>query len=303
MTLICCGKDMPETIDDLLDDKTEIHTTFRQFAKHRAAGGEIEFLLDVARHRNIKAIYDTYIAREDLGGAACGGFDFGFDPDLDEEAFYQAYPQLRPKKPMATKPKPKARFTLVNRVFSKTKKAKKKAAIPTPPAPIAPAAPPAVKKTLNGQAFGRNGEVDEMLDLGRANNFSETDWRPLLDDASTKVKLFLDRDMLTGGNGFFASEQFGKALGAVVERLIRFNASAIVKQLGISSSNGAPSSDDFILIAALVETKLGLLFESYNSYRLKERSMRSGEKYFNSLKSTWGFEMEFWTFRNYLNRF
>jgi len=297
MTRVCCGKDMPEDIGDLIDDKTEIHAAFRQFAKHRAAGAEVEFLLDVARHRNVKAIYDTYIAREDKSGATFG-FDFGFGDEDEDEVIFQMYPHLRPKEP--AKVKPKSKFTLVNKVFSRTKKTKKKPPVPAKPiAPVAPVAPTSAPKTLNGQAFGRNGQIDDMLALGRAHNFSEADWRPMLDKAATEVELFLERDVL---EGFFRSEQFEKALVAVVERLVKFNASSIVRALSMSSGTGTPTGDDFILIAALVETKMATLLASYFN-RASQTRMQAGEKYFNSLKSTWGFEMEFWTFRNYLSRF
>ncbi|WP_415922422.1 hypothetical protein [Tateyamaria sp. SN6-1] len=298
MTLVCCGKEMPENMDDLLDDKTEIHPAFRQFAKHRAAGAEIEFLMDVARQRNIKAIYDTYIARQDhgLGGF---GFDFGFGDQDEDEVIFQMYPHLRPKEPAQVKPK--SGFTLVNKVFSRRKKTPaRRAASTTPAAPVAPAIPANAPKTLNGQAFGRNGEVDEMLALGRANNFNESDWRPLLEDAYTEVSKFLVRDNIV--TGFFKSEQFEKALQPVVERLVAPKASSILRALPISSGNGTPSSDDFILVAALAETKMATLLNAYSNKGFQTR-MQTGEKYFNSLKGTWGFEMEFWTFRNYLSRF
>lgn len=295
MTLVCCGKDMPENMDDLLDDKTEIHPAFRQFAKHRAAGAEIEFLMDVARQRNIKAIYDTYIARKDQGGGAFG-FDFGFGDQDEDEIIFQMYPHLRPKEP--TQVKPKSGFALVNKVFTRRKKTPKKRA--TPVKPVAPVAPVNAPKTLNGQAFGRQGQIDDLLALGRANNFNESDWRPLLEDAYTEVSQFLERDNIVAG--FFKSAQFEKALQAVVERLITPNASSILRALPMSSGTGTPSSDDFILIAALVETKMATLLAAYSNTASQTR-MQAGEKYYNSLKSTWGFEMEFWTFRNYLSRF
>lgn len=302
MTLICCGRDMPEELDEFVHDKTEIYQAFRQFATIRAAGFEIDFLLDVARERNVKAIYDTYIARADV--PTNDGFDFGFD-SAQMEALMERERIRKQERLERLRPQPKKKagtgFFKFNSVFARRKKAKQAVAQPERAASTAAAnvTPVVTCTTLNGQAFGRGGEIDEFLELGRANDFRESVWRPLLDTAYGNVLRFVNQNGIA--EAFVKTPEFSAALRTVVSRLMRWNASSVLRALPMSG-NGEPPSDDSQLVAALIETKMGVLLQAYNNPAANDH-LASGEMYFKGLKATWGIEMEFWTFRNYLSRF
>ena len=302
MALICCGRDMPIELEEFVHDKTEIYRAFRQFATIRAVGFEIDFLLDVARERNIKTIYDTYIARADT--PANDGLDFGFDAEqlaaLMERERIRKQERLE-RLGLKPKKKSKAGFFNVTSVFARRKK-NKPAAAQTKRAPstvVVNTTPVVTSTTLNGQAFGRNGQIDEFLALGRANNFRESVWRPLLETAYGKVLGFVDDNDIA--EAFVKTPEFAAALRIVVSRLMRWNASSVLRALPMSG-NGEPPSDDSQLVAALIETKMAVLLQAYRNPKA-DACLKSGEMYFKGLKATWGFEMEFWTFRNYLSRF
>ncbi|MEL6620644.1 MAG: hypothetical protein AAFP16_17340 [Pseudomonadota bacterium] len=248
---------------------------------------ELDFLIDVAKGRNIKAIYDTYIARD-----LSGGFDFGFS----DENVFEMYPHLRPKEPVAPTPR-RTRFTFVNKVFSRGKAKKKPIAAP---APAVPTVPSLKVKTLNGQAFGRQGQIDKMLEMGGRGDFSEGTWRETLDDAYNKVSDFLLTDGVV--RQFIRSPGFAAALETVVAPMMRFHTTSVQRALPLSPDNAEVFSNDEELNDALVETKMATLLAAYDN-PAAQRRMQIAEQSFDTYKATWGIGMEFYTLRNYLSRF
>lgn len=294
MTLTCCGKELPNQLDEFLDDKTELHRAFIQFTTHKGFGDSIGFLIDVARERNVRSIYDTYVPRPKPKGVAQSNA-FGFSDEEMKLYFGEEYTKKITEAPSKPSSGPKFPFSR-NMVFFGRKKKKTK----TPPDATVLAAAPTHGK-LNEMAFNKtSGIMDKMHALADAHDWSERKWRELYESASVEVEIFVERDNIVPR--FCRSAELAAGLYKAVTPELRRASAAVLHALAFSSADGGPRPDDPQFLLALVDTKIGLLLNSYGNPASQAR-MNSGKAAFEAFKTTWGIEMEFWTFRNYLSRF